>query len=338
MIGLIETLIIGGLVLLFISAALAPLESLSWWAGWYGARDALLSAPDQLEEVKERPPEPDADHYLVYLSGIGAISGDSVPPEEIAFLDTLQAHLPPGVKLVRDVFPYSVTNIGLTGNRTLGAIWRWLEQMRVKNPGALLANMINVRNLFQVAVSADPRYGPIYNFGVAQEIIRKLHHNGYPLHSTIPITLIGWSGGGQIALGATTYLVGLIGAPVRVISIGGVLADDPGLDRVTHLYHNYGSKDPVQKLGGILYAGRWPIAVQSVWNRALAEERITMHELGPIAHNGAGNYFDTEPHLPDGRSYAQVTMERILTIVEAAEVTEKEELPAARIEEKEEQV
>jgi hypothetical protein len=33
-------LIIGIIALLLISAALAPLESLSWYAGWYGQADA----------------------------------------------------------------------------------------------------------------------------------------------------------------------------------------------------------------------------------------------------------------------------------------------------------
>jgi hypothetical protein len=320
---MIELLLIGLLVLLLIGAALSPLESLSWWAGWYGERDALAHDHTLQEQAAAQPAVEPATHYIVYLSGIGAISGDSVPPEETIFLDRLEAHLPPSARLVRDVFPYSVTNIGLTGNRAFGVLWRRLERLRLRNANALLTNLINIRNLFQVAVSADPRYGPIANFGVAQEIIRVLLSEGYPLRSGTPVTLIGWSGGGQISLGASTYLRGLLGAPIRVISIGGVMADDPGLLSLSHLIHLYGEKDPVQRLGGILYAGRWPIMAQSPWNRAQADGRITLTSLGPMAHNGKGNYFDHKREMADGQSY----MDRTIAAVAAVLV----EVPAASV-------
>ncbi len=308
------TIVIGILALLFISASLAPLESLGWWAGWSGARDALDEdeLADQVHEAVV--PVSTASHFLVYLSGIGAISGDSVPSEEIAFLDELESRLPDTV-LVRDVFPYSVTNKGLNGQRAFAWLWRSLERQRVQQRAALLAFTINLRNMFQVAVSADPRYGPIYNLGVAQEVIRGLVRHGYPLGSGKPVTLLGWSGGGQISIGAATYLYSLLGAPIRVISIGGVMSDDPGLLSLVHLYHFYGDKDPIQRMGGVLYAGRWPGAVQSPWNRAKAAGRITLRSLGPIAHNGKGNYFSTETHLPDGRSYAELTVQSIVEVL-----------------------
>ena len=61
--------------------------------------------------------------------------------------------------------------------------------------------LINVRNIMQVAVSADPRYGPIYSLGVAKEIARSLARHGYQLGSQKPIFLIGFSGGGQVSVG-----------------------------------------------------------------------------------------------------------------------------------------
>jgi hypothetical protein len=310
-------LIIGIIALLLISAALAPLESLSWYAGWYGQAD-VADDDDTVNALQETVQENiDAQHFAVYLSGIGAISGDSVPHEEIVFLDALEPQLA-GTLLVRDVFPYSVSNKGLNGQRFFAAIWRWLEQRRLRNPNAVLANLVNIRNMFQVAVSADSRYGPVFNLGVAQEIVRGLVRHGYRVGSGTPVTLIGWSGGGQISVGAATYLYSLLGAPIRVISVGGVMADDPGLLSLVHLYYLYGNKDPVQRLGAILYAGRWPAAVQSPWNRAKAAGRISLIDIGPITHNNRGHYFDTETTFPDGQSYAERTQQAIISALEDA--------------------
>ena len=108
-------LIIGLVLLLFVTAALAPMESLGWWAGW--SRDATKKGPAELdlaEQTAQTTAEPDM--YIIYLSGIGAISGDSFPEEEYPFLHGLEDRLPTA-KVITDVYPYSVTNNGLTGQR-----------------------------------------------------------------------------------------------------------------------------------------------------------------------------------------------------------------------------
>jgi hypothetical protein len=129
------------------------------------------------------------------------------------------------------------------------------------------------------------------------------------------VTLLGWSGGGQIALGTATFLKRMLGAPIRVVSVGGVMSNDPGIDSLEHLYHFYGDKDPVQGLGGKVFAGRWPMFPQSRWNRALSDGRIQMESLGPLAHNGSGNYFDPETLLDDGRSCAEVTVAAVTRVL-----------------------
>lgn len=310
-------LIVGLVAFVLISAALAPLESLSWYAGWYGKTDVIHDADtaQALQEAAQKTT--DARHFVVYLSGIAAISGDSFPKGEIDFLDQLEPRLL-DTMLIRDVFPYSVTNKGLNGQRFFAAVWRRIEQLRLHNPNAVLTNLVNLRNLFQVAVSADSRYGPVFNLGVAQEIIMGLCRHGYQVGSGIPITLIGSSGGGQIALGAATYLSSLLRAPIYVISIGGVLSDDPGLLSLAHLYHLYGSKDSIQRLGEILYAGRWPAAVGSPWNRANAAGAISLIDIGPLAHNGSHHYFDTLTTFPDGTSYAERTCQAIIALLSDA--------------------
>jgi hypothetical protein len=291
-----------------LSAILAPLESLGWWAGWFGEHEPADEPAADAAELAA------AEHYVVYLSGIGAITDDSIPEEEIRWLPALAAQIPASM-LITDVFPYRVTGAGLTGQQAFAWLWRRIEQMRLQNPAALLANLVNMRNLLQVAVSADPRYGPIYNLGVAQAIVASLHRHGYRAGSGAPITLLGWSGGGQIALGAATFLKRMLQAPIRLISIGGVMSDDPGVESLERLYHFYGEKDSVQSLGARAFAGRWPVFPLSRWNRALALGTIQMVSLGSIAHNGVGNYFDWDTILADGRSCAETTLAAVTGVM-----------------------
>ncbi len=217
----------------------------------------------------------------------------------------------PATLVISDVFPYSVTNMGLTGQRSAARVWRWIEGLRLKNPMAIMAFLVNLRNIFQVATSADGRYGPIYNLGVAQEIRRSLLRHGYRLGSGTPVSLLGWSGGGQIALGAAWYLPNLIGAPVTIVSVGGVMSDDMGVKRIDHMWHMWGDKDPLSPLGHHLYPGRWKMFPMSGWNRALAEGKITLIPLESYAHNGKGNYFDDKMLLPSGESHMQHVLDII---------------------------
>lgn len=307
-ISFITLLLTGIFAAIIITALISPFESLGWWAGWYGEKEA---APEDDVQPQAAIAEPtSARNYLVYLSGIGAITDYSIPQEEIAWLDALVTRIPDTV-LVTDVFPYSVTNAGLTSNRAFSGLWRSVEKMRLKNPMAVSALLVNLRNVFQVTVSADPRYGPIYNYGVAQEIVSALKKHGYQAGSGAPVTMLGWSGGGQISIGTATFLKLMLDAPIHVISIGGVMSDDPGIDKVEHIYHYYGDKDPVQGLGGKIYAGRWPLFPNSSWNRAKAEQRISMTSLGPFTHMGKGNYFDWESVDEKGVSHAEIALDAV---------------------------
>ncbi len=312
---MIAYLFTGLFVLILISAALAPLESLGWWAGWFGEHEAPGSTPEQPETTADPArPAKQVTSYLVYLSGIGAIDGTSIPSEESVFLEMLRTHVP-GALLVSDVFPYSVTNAGLTSRRVGKRVFAWVEQRRLNNPLAVEQLIINLRNMFQVAVSADQRYGPIYNLGVAREIVRAIEKEGDGIIKGVPISILGWSGGGQIALGAAPFLRSMLRAPVRIISVGGVMSDDPGLDSVEHVYHFYGTKDPIQAIGQKLYAGRWKYFPQSRWNRAIAQGKITMTCVGPFTHIGTGNYWDPKTTMPDGRSHAQVTLDLVTGVL-----------------------
>jgi hypothetical protein len=311
-------LLAGALLFVLLAAIIAPLEALGWWAGWFGGKDESEGdeASTTGEDGRDAGTE-EAEHYLVYLSGIGTIAGQSVFSEETRFVSTLRANLPATV-VVDDIYPYSVSNVGLTGERVFAGVWRWIERQRLKSERTLLIGLVNIRNIMQIGVSADARYGPIYNLGVAQAIWRLLRRDGYRAGSGTPITLIGWSGGGQIAVGAAPYLERLSGTRIRIISIAGMISADPGVMSVEHLYLMQGTKDPIPALGVALYPGRWPIMAHSSWNRARAAGKISKVSLGPYTHIGKGDYFDTTSHLPDGQSYADHTLTTMIDILTEA--------------------
>ncbi len=310
-----------GVLLLLVAGVLAPLESLGWWAGWSGKPRDLkemkpkdAGKPGKQGATGEKPAVlSEADYYIVYLSGIGLASADGLAPDETDFISQLQRDLPTA-RVITDVFPYSVNNNPLTGERALSPLWRKVRQLQEANPDNLVSMLlINIRNLFQVAVSADPRYGPIYSIGVADEIARSLARHGYQpntepgIENEKPVYLIGFSGGGQVAVGVAPYLAPIINAPIVVLSIGGVISDDPGIKYVHLLTHFYGEKDSLQKIGKVLWSGRWPILKWSDWNQTLAQGRIRFVDLGPMAHNSHGGYYDIRVRLPDGRNFCEAT-------------------------------
>ena len=75
---------------------------------------------------------------------------------------------------------YSVLNRPLDADPILSRFWKFVDARRSRSLNSLLGWCINLRNVTIVAVSADPRYGPMYNFGMADVIYRSLLANGYP--------------------------------------------------------------------------------------------------------------------------------------------------------------
>lgn len=292
------------LLALLLLALLSPFEALGWWSGW--SRRRLTPDAGSWPEVTPDMLEQAADHYLVYLTAIGGISSETISRRERGFLELLQERLPNST-LIDDVYPYSVSNNPLNGERQFAWLWQRIHNSRMRGKGGLTAVLIFVRNLFQVAVSADRRYGPIYNLGVAREIARSLVRHGYPPGSGIPIVLMGWSGGGQITVGVSRYLNLAFDAPIRIVSIGGVTTDDPGIAYVDHLYHLNGSRDKFPRIGDILYPGRWSFVRHSAWNQAKADGRITVIDPGPMVHTGRGDYFDYKATLDDGTTFVTQT-------------------------------
>jgi hypothetical protein len=254
-----------------------------------------------------------AVEYVVYLSGIGKATGRWSFPEEADFVERLRAARP-DAEVIDDIFPYALTFRGLEEERIFNPLWSFVTRRLREDPGAWVGWLINLRNVFQVAVSIDHRYGPFFNLGTAEGIREALTDRGYAVGGGQRVVLIGYSGGAQVSLGATTYLAQMLGAPVMLISIGGALSSDPGCRWVSHIYQLLGADDGIDRLSMIAFAGRWPLLKRSEWNQAVAQGRITSIDLGRMSHNGPVGYFGSEP-LSDGVPRVVRTVETVSRII-----------------------
>ncbi len=299
-----------GVIAIVVAAFMAPMETLGWWAGWYG--DGIDAAPDLAPSGEGDAG--DVSRYVVYLDGIAQSSSQYTPDIE-TFLDALAPELPRGVRLIRGVMGYSVMNRPLEDDPLFSRFWKLVEALRLRNLDSIFGMFINLRNVTIVAVSADRRYGPMYNYGVARVLYRSLIANGYRPHSGVPVTLIGYSGGGQMSCGSASFLKRAIDAPIDVISLGGVISGDDPILELEHLYHLVGKKDRIEPIGPIMFPSRWKIAVLSNWNRARRLGRLTPLSLGPVGHQVPGGMLDPKATLPDGRTNLRQTLDFIGAIL-----------------------
>jgi hypothetical protein len=301
---------------LLLVLVIAPFESLRWWSGWVSDNQADQEdrTPPKSSPAEPLPAANAPDQYVVFLPGVGAL-GTQVDPWEQSLVDVLLERLRGGTVL-SGLFPFTVREDTLTQNRHSAWFWRWLERVRESRAG-LVAHLIDWRNLTQVFVSMDPRYGPIYNKGIEEKLVALLRRQGYVVGDGTPIALIGYSGGAQISLGASLYLAHDLRAPVTVISLGGVIGDDPALETVTHLYHLWATKDLEEHLARMIVPTRWAMSRRSRWNQAIAAQRVTLECLGAMTHCGPTGYLDAKTFAPDGRSYLEVTTSAMLRILDA---------------------
>jgi predicted Abi (CAAX) family protease len=304
-----------GVVAIIFAGLLAPLEALGWWAGWYGDEVDPHSAQISAQHYPQHSHSDSNSitRYVIYLDGVGQ-SGEAYTPDVVDFLQALQPLLPPEMELVQGLMMYSVRNQPLIADRPLALVWRLADKMRWDNPTALLGFAVNLRNAWIVAVSADQRYGPIYNQGIAQVLYNGLMQRGY--QPGLPITLIGYSGGAQMSVAAAPYLKRVLGTDLEVISLGGVMSANNNLLKLEHLYHLVGDRDGVVKLGPILFPGRRKWLPLSYWNRALRKGKISEISLGPMGHQVPGGIMDPNAFLPSGASHLQHTTSMILAILE----------------------
>jgi len=282
---------------LTVSLLLAPIEALGWWAGWFGDEDPPqdLTVPDDAVG---------ADLYVVYLDGI-AKAGHVNYHDVQGFLKRLQRALP-GAAVLGDVLPYSPSRLGLTEGRPLARFWRRMLRLKLQGRRPALTFSINVRNLLQVLVASDRRYGALYGRAAAGAIVDALLVNGYRPDSGVPVALIGYSGGAQVALVATPYLRRRLGAPLTLVSLAGVIADEPGMLELERMLHIESRGDRIPGVGRLAFPGLWAIWPDSRYARLKRSDRYQAVDPGPMRHNGRGSYLDDHAFY-GGRSHQEVT-------------------------------
>ena len=302
-------LIILGIVVLFILIT-APFEAIEWWVDWITDDPEIAQILPAAEAINDAP------CFIVYLTGVGTMEADAHSWREKQFFARLTEKLPE-VALVNHIFPYSMNNVALTGQRFFRWLWRLTYWLRDKAKIKVAQMLANFRNITQIAVSIDHRYGPMYNRGSAALVRKALSHQGYPFDSTIPVVLVGYSGGGQIATGAVPYLKPYLAGPLIVISIGGVFASSRGHMLADQYVHIVGERDPAELIGRVLFGRRWPIWRRSYWNQALSTGRVRIARTHSRAHTGRGGYLDPKEG-PGSGSFLDETVQIIAQVVRDA--------------------
>ncbi len=287
-----------GLLLLVLTASLllAPIEALGWWAGWFGE--------DEAPSLTDGEPEDGARSYVVYLDGI-AKAGHVNYQDVQGFLQRLQRALPDAV-VIGDLMPYSPARRDLTEGRPLAPFWRRLFALKLEGRRPALTFTINARNLLQVLVASDRRYAALYGHAAANAMAAALLERGYRPHSGVPVALIGYSGGTQVALVAAPFLRRRLGAPLSLVSLAGVMADEPAMLAMERMLHVESRRDRIPRVGRLAFPGMWGVWPNSNHARTLRSGRYERVDPGPMKHNGPESYLDDEAFI-GGRSHQEVT-------------------------------
>ncbi|KAM3098622.1 hypothetical protein ACKFKF_17010 [Phormidesmis sp. 146-12] len=297
----------GGLLLIW--GTVAPIGTLVWWLNQGVEGLGLRRETKKLPATVARATQKIVNCYIVYLPGVGDSSANELSAGEEYFLDRLQkAH--PNCVTVRDVFPYSAANQDLAGQRFLAPFWQAAQKGEgwFKNADVL----IKIRNLWRFAISADDRYAPVYNQGIAAAIVDRMNavhpisQSGQPIR----VVLIGTSGGVQVALGAVPYLNEWIKPELAVVSAGGAFDGEAGFESAQRVYHLQGDRDWVDDIPRVVFASRWPWAIQSPFNQARQQGRFTSLDSGNHTHDGAQGYFG-QAMAHDRTTYVDLTLQKV---------------------------
>jgi hypothetical protein len=300
----------GGLLLLW--GIFAPVGTLVWW---------LNEGQESIEAIRKRQITPRSsrpsfssspiDCYIIYFPGVGDYSANQITPGEEFFLTKLTQRYPNCVA-VSDVFPYSASNVSLGGQRFLAPIWTAIERGDgwLKNADVL----IKIRNLWRFAISADDRYGEIYNRGIALAVLDRMNA-AYPIskaRQAPKVILVGTSGGAQVALGSAQYLVRSPVQPeIYVVSLGGTFEGNVGFDAAEQVNHLTGEADWVDDLTAWIFPSRWGITVGSPFNQAKQEGRYWAGTTGPHEHDGDRGYFGLSSINNSPVTYVEVTLQEV---------------------------
>lgn len=292
-----------GLLLTWLVGLLVPLAGIysvagqyAFWNGWLGGLPdpaSLFAQADQQPAAAAGPPRA-ADRFVVYLDGIHQ-STEEHPPRVAALLAELGAQLPAGTELIEGVQTYTISPAELAADAGSRWFWRRLFALQESHPNplvnAICAALVQANNVIKVGISADRRYGPILNYELALKVAQRLVEAGLRQGSGQRIVLLGYSGGGEMAMGMADVLQVLCRCPVQILTCCGVFSGNQRLDQVAGIAMVVGSRDPVAALGPLLFPGRSPLLPLSNWNKARLAGRVKREVVPGMGHNGRSGPF-----------------------------------------------
>ena len=158
---------------------------------------------------------------MIYLDGIHQQEKDH-PPRVSAFLEELKQRLADDHRLVRDLETYTFLPVALADDSGSAWFWRRLFHWQEHHPNGfvqlLAAVLVQANNVIKVGISSDRRYGPIRNYELALKITLRLAEEGFDPSQGSELVLLGYSGGGEMAMGVADYLRSICGVPVQIIT------------------------------------------------------------------------------------------------------------------------
>ncbi|MEV7733013.1 hypothetical protein AB0O75_13095 [Streptomyces sp. NPDC088921] len=298
---------------LLAEALLARYEVLAYGAGW---RVPVTELPEGVPYARGAAPGSPPGAYLVYLDGIGKRRvRDSRDGGQLVEALITGA---PELRVLGQVQPYSPLADPLADR----PVWAWLRRR--------IGLLLFLHNVMQTFVAADHRYRPLYNRAVGSQIATQLRLAGYQPDSGMPVVLLSYSGGAQVATGAVDELYTRLRCPLLLITLGGFHNGAGDLTHAEHLHQLTSANDRIEQLGTWIFPQRRRLFRRSGWNRAVRAGKITVHRLDPATHFGSQSYISPTAQLPDGRSHLDRTADTVIAIIRAhhsATVAQGEPLP-----------
>ena len=269
----------------------------AFWNGWLGE---LPDPASMFAEQATSAAKPSARCYVVYLDGIHQ-STEQHPPRVAALLAELAAQLPAGTVLIEAIETYTISPAELAADAGSRWFWRRLFALQESHPNPLVsgicAALVQANNVIKVGISADRRYGPILNYELALKVAQRLVEGGLRQDSDQRIVLLGYSGGGEMAMGMADVLQVICRCPVQILTFCGVFSGNQRLSQVAGIAMVVGSRDPVAALGQLLFPGRSPLLPLSNWNKARLAGGVRRQVVAGMGHNGRSGPFSPR-HRP----------------------------------------
>lgn len=297
-----DFLLWGGVIgpALLAEALLARYEVLAYGAGW---RAPVTELPEGVPYARGAAPDRPPAAYLVYLDGIGKRRvRDSRDGGQLVTALIAGA---PELRVLGQVQPYSPLADPLADR----PVWAWLRRR--------IGLLLFLHNVVQTFVAADHRYRPLYNRAVGSQIATQLRLAGYRPDSGIPVVLLSYSGGAQVATGAVDELHTQLRCPLLLIMLGGFHNGANDLTHAAHLHRLTSANDRIEQVGTWIFPQRWRLFRRSGWNRADRAGKITVHRLDPATHVGPRSYISPTAQLPDGRSHLDRTADTVIAAIRA---------------------